>query len=146
MDWLLPWWWACHRGCSSAVGGGVPLAGWEDAAERWPSFYIWLWVPQSLLDYSWLCSYGTYRLFLCQNSSLAASSFLSAVHRYVTRPVCTDTSWWGGVISSCSFLTSSASDTCVITPKRSLFKYICHINYLVKLDFMIAPVIAPCFL
>lgn len=55
----------------------------------------------------------------------------------VIHPACTDTSSWGGVISCCSFLTSSSSDTFVITSKRSLLEYICHLSYYVIGDFMV---------
>lgn len=57
------------------------LAGSEDAgAELTIVLYLSL-TPESLLDYSWHRSYATCRLFLFQNSSLAASPFVSAVHR-----------------------------------------------------------------
>lgn len=71
--------------------------------------------------------------FSFQNSLLAASPLLPSSG---TRLMCTDSWGWGGVSSSCSFLTSSACHTSAITPKRSLFEYICYVNYLVISDFM----------
>lgn len=71
----------------------MPLAGWRMLLMRVDHGSIFDSEFPSLFRTT-LSSAATLQadFFLFQNSLFAASPFLSAVHSYVTRPVCTDTS------------------------------------------------------